>query len=491
MNPKLLLVLIFLILMINTFPQSSNDVVMLSDQCAYLGQKVYIRPGVYRAYQLGIGNDRLSSFHLPPGMAIQLFEDDNYRGRTETYYSSVSCLSASWNNRTSSIRIYWVHDPGNENGNGSGNNLPPQGSNVIFYKDNNYAGMAKEVGAGNFGSGVLGFLTDNISSIYIPPAHSVRVVDKSGRTQTFTSSNANLNYMYGWDNRINSGFIDPNYNGGGSGGNLPPQGNRVIFYGDMKYSGMSRAIAIGNFSPDALGFLKENISSIYIPPGHFVKVYDSRGSNQTFTVSISDLTLYGWNDKITAGVISGSSGGTLPPQGDRVIFYRDTKYSGMAKEFNQGNFGTGNLGFLTNNISSVYIPYGWYVRVINQNGQTQTFTASISNLAQYGWDNKIYSGFISNTSGGQQGGNQPVTVNLFLDANYQGHRITFGEGQFNNLGFGGDNNISSIQLPPGFAIIVYDGQNYTGQSRTFTGSVTNLAQYGWNDRISSVYIFRQ
>lgn len=494
MNPKVLLLLIFLTLMINAFPQSNNDAAMLSDQCSYLGQKVYLKPGVYRAYQLGIGNNRLSSFHIPSGMAIQLFDEDNYRGRTETYYSSVSCLSPLWNNRASSIKIYWVHDPGNENGNGSGNNLPPQGSNVIFYKDNNYSGMAKEVGAGNFGPGTLGFLTDNISSIYIPPGHSVRVVDKSGRTQTFTSSNANLNYMYGWDNKINSGFIEGNYNGGGSGGNLPPQGDRVIFYGDMKYSGMSRSFTAGSFSPDALGFLKENISSIYIPAGQSVKVYDSRGGNRTFTASVSNLSQYGWDNKISTGIISGgSSGGTLPPQGDRVIFYRDMKYSGMAKDFNYGVISNSSLGFLTNNISSVYIPYGWSVQMRDSRGTVQTFSSSISNLAQYGWDNRIYSCIISN-SGGQQGGNNgggnAVTVNLFNDANYQGNRTPCGEGRINNIGFGVDNNVSSIQVTPGWAVIVYDGQNLTGQSKTFTRSVTNLSVYGWNDKISSVYIYR-
>lgn len=152
-----------------------------------------------------------------------------------------------------------------------------------------YSGMAKEVGAGNFGSGSLGFLADNISSIYIPFGQSVRVNDKSGRTQTFTSSVASL-AQYGWDNRINSGFIEGNYNGGGGGGNLPPQGDRVIFYKDLKYSGMAKDFAWGNFNTTSLGFLSANISSIYIPPGLSVKVYDSRNNTRTFTTSVSDLS---------------------------------------------------------------------------------------------------------------------------------------------------------------------------------------------------------
>lgn len=482
-----LLLLAFLTLFITAFPQSNNDVAMLSDQCLYLGRKVYLRPGVYTASQMGIGNDRLSSFHLPTGMAIQLFEADNYRGRTETYYSSVSCLSSSWNNRTSSIKIYWTHDPGNENE--SGNNLPPQGDKVIFYRDMKYSGMARKVGEGNFLSGSLGFLTANISSIYIPPGRSVKVNDKSGGTQTFTSSVSNL-AQYGWDNKINSGFIQGNYSGGGSGGNIPPQGDRVIFYGDMKYSGMARDFSSGSFSPDALGFLKENISSIYIPPGQSVKVYDTRGNNRTFTISVSNLSQYGWDNKITTGIISGGQGGTLPPQGDKVIFYRDMKYTGTTKEFIPGNFSITSQSGLVTNISSIYIPYGWSVQVADRKGRRQTFTTSMSNLAQYGWDNAIHSGFISNNSGGQQGGNQPSTIDLYIDANYQGSRTPCGAGPINNIGFGVENKITSIKIPAGWAIAVYDAQNLTGQTRTFTSSVSNLAQYGWNDRISSVYVYR-
>lgn len=494
MKPKLLSLLIFLSITINAFPQSDNAVAMLSDQCLYLGKKSYLKPGIYLSYQLGIGNNRLSSFHLPDGMAIQVFDEDNLRGRSEIYYSSVLCLSSNWNNKVSSVKVYWVHDPKNENGNGSGNNLPPQGNKVIVYRDMKYTGMAKEIGAGNFGSGELGFLTENISSIYIPPGHMIRVNDKNGRTQTFTSSISNLD-QYGWDNKVNAGFIEGNYNGGGGdqGSNFPPQGDRVIFYRDMKYSGMAKDLSPGSFSAETLGFLRENVSSIYIPPGQSVKVYDSRGNNRTFTISISNLAQYAWDDKITTGIINGSSsGGTLPPQGDKVIFYRDMKYSGMAKEYNYGVVTNGSLGFLSNNISSLYIPFGWSVQVRDNKGTLQTLTSSISNLAQYGWDNRIYSCTISNNSGGQQGGNQPIVmVNLFNDANYQGNSKTFGTGPIINVGFGVENNISSIQIPSGWAVAVYDQQNLTGQTRTFTSSVPNLAQYGWNDRISSVYIYRQ
>ncbi len=479
---------------------AQNNEAMLAENCLCLGRKVYLQPGSYTAYRLGISNNGLSSFHLPEGMALQLFEGDNYRGRNETFYSSVMCLPSNWNNRVSSIKVYWLRNPGGNTGDGYGNNLPPQGNNVIFYKDIRYSGMAREVSAGNFGTGGLGFLTDNISSIYIPSGQSVRVTDKSGRTQIFTTSISNL-VQYGWDNRIYAGSVEGNYNGGGGGSNIPPQGDRVIFYGDMKYSGMARDFALGSFNAASLGFLMQNITSIYIPPGQIVKVYDNRNSTRTFTASVADLAQYGWNDKIITGIITGGSGaGNLPPQGSQVIFYRDIKYSGMAKELNAASFNSSTLGFLSEQTSSVYIPFGTTLQVRDRSGRIQHFTNSIANLAQYGWDNKIYAGsFFTNNSGGQHGGNGGEqggnngggsgVVRFYADANYQGNAIPCAEGRFNNLGFGV--NISSFQIPMGFAITVYQQPNLKGNSKTFTTSVTNLsAFFGWNNNINSVYVYR-
>ena len=94
--------------------------------------------------------------------------------------------------------------------------------------------------------------------------------------------------------------------------------------------------------------------------------------------------------------------------------------------------------------------------------RTETFYSSVSCLSPLG-NNKVSS----------------VKV-------YWVHDPGNAEGQINNIGFGADNNISSIKIPAGWVAIVYDGQGLTGQSKTFTSSVTNLSAYGWNDRITSV-----
>ncbi len=84
-------------------------------------------------------------------------------------------------------------------------------------------------------------------------------------------------------------------------------------------------------------------------------------------------------------------GGTLPPQGGNVIFYYDIKYTGTAKAFFMGNYGPAELGGFIENISSIYIPASLSLQVTDRSGRSQTFTNSMSDLQQYGWDNKIYS----------------------------------------------------------------------------------------------------
>jgi hypothetical protein len=113
-------------------------------------------------------------------------------------------------------------------------------------------------------------------------------------------------------------------------------------------------------------------------------------------------------------------------------------------------------------------------------------------MAQYGWDNRIYAGAVENSSGGQQGGNNggnTATVRFYAEANYQGSLIPCAAGRFNSLGVGV--SISSFQIPPGFAITVYQLPSLKGSSKTFTSSVSNLASYfGWNNNIKSVHVYR-
>ncbi|PVD52864.1 hypothetical protein DC498_08035 [Terrimonas sp.] len=478
---KLLFLLALVAVISPVFAQ--NNRVMLAEDCMYLGRKSYLATGNYNTQQLGIGDNRLASFHIPDDMVMQVYALPGFKGRSESFYSSVPCLPSSWRSKVSSVKIF-------RRGEGPIAELPAQGDKVIFYRDIKYSGVAKEIPAGSFGAANLGYLSGQISSVYIPEGMTIVVRDNANKTFTFSSSRSSLS-QYGWDNRIVAGIV---YSGNPGGGGTLPQGDRVIFYRDAKYSGIERDFGNGTFNIADLGLLAAQVSSIYIPRGKSVKVYDGRNNSRTFTASIPDLARYGWNDKISTGIISGGNNGTIPPQGNKVILYRDMKYSGIAKQMNTGNFNAANLGSLQNNISSIYIPHGWVVQIYDRNGRTQRLTSSISNLAQYGWDNRISAGNIYASDGGHHGdnggGGNNQQVILYTDLNYQGRAIACAEGTTNSLGFGA--GISSIRIPPGFAVVVYKGPNLTGESKTFTSSVSNLSALPgrWNDAINAVYIYR-
>ncbi len=116
------------------------------ENCSFSGKRIHLGPGVYRTYQLGIHDNSLSSlFSFLRGMALQLFQYDQYLGQTTTFYSSVSCLPGLMEQQSifhknllgqlilaMKVEAVDLQIP-----------LPPQGSKVIFYRDMKYSGMAR------------------------------------------------------------------------------------------------------------------------------------------------------------------------------------------------------------------------------------------------------------------------------------------------------------------------------------------------------------
>ncbi|GAB3028383.1 hypothetical protein [Spirosoma pulveris] len=191
--------------------------------------------------------------------------------------------------------------------------------------------------------------------------------------------------------------------------------------------------------------------------------------------------------------VQGGNGNPNPgPQGNQVIFYRDIKYTGMSRSFSPGNFTSGSLGFLSGNISSIYIPRGWSVTARSRNGRSQTFTTSNPMLASLGWDNQIISGAIKmNQSGGPGGGsgNRPV-VRLFYDLDFTGNMVQFGPGSFKFLGMNVAENITSFTVAPGYAVQVFRKPNLKGRSQIFTTSINDLRRVGWDNQVASIRVSR-
>lgn len=89
---------------------ASNKVTIYED-VDFKGNRKELDEGEYNIYDLGIGDNKLSSLTVPAGMKAIVYEYEDFRGRSKTFTSNVKDLrkvkveGKSFNDATSSIRI--------------------------------------------------------------------------------------------------------------------------------------------------------------------------------------------------------------------------------------------------------------------------------------------------------------------------------------------------------------------------------------------------
>ena len=84
-------------------------------------------------------------------------------------------------------------------------------------------------------------------------------------------------------------------------------------------------------------------------------------------------------------------------------------------------------------------------------------------------------------------------VHVYQDINYAGRYSQLKLGNYTTAQLQtwgvANNGITSLSVPIGYKVIVYENDNFTGASKTFTANSNWLAD--WNDRISSIQIVEQ
>lgn len=99
-------------------------------------------------------------------------------------------------------------------------------------------------------------------------------------------------------------------------------------------------------------------------------------------------------------------------------------------------------------------------------------------------------GFVSNQPGfcGTPAYNNTV-VYFYQHSNYQGNKLAYSVADYAILPDGWNDQISSISIPPGIKVTVYEHSNFGGDSFTITSNWTTTSwSDNWNDRISSFRI---
>jgi hypothetical protein len=360
---------------------------------------------------------------------------------------------------------------------------------VTVYRDCGFKGQAQSFDEGWYTVNQLGIGNDEISSIWIPKGWIITVYEDDnfqGRRQLLKNTTDCL--PDDWNDEISSVHIkrDNSFGSYNEG--------EVVVYEDCGFRGQRSVLTEGSFRNYQLGIGNNEISSIRVPFGWIVTVYEHdnfQGQSYAFNGSIECLPP-GWNDRISSIRVTrrnqNNNSNNYYNADDQVTVYRDCYFKSESKSFAEGNFRHNELGVGNDKISSLKIPRGWIVTVFendNFEGASQVFTHTVECVPQ-NWNDRISSMRISRISNYYN--NNPVVV--YRDCNFKSESKSFGEGWYRDYELGvGNDKISSLKIPYGWTVTVYQDDKFQGASITYTGTVDCLPP-DWNDRISSMRVMK-
>lgn len=420
--------------------ECTDSPALFSDD-GYRGRSLLVTESIADLHRLGMGDDA-SSICVPYGWRVVLYEDDNYRGdflelRGQTAIADLKRdrpEGENWGDRISSVKVFRP--------------APTRRGRFIdcsrptLYSNDGFGGRTLTLQDSEPNLHRLG-MGDAASSLCVPSGWSVVFYeDANYRGDSLNvkgpTSIADLKRDRpdgrNWGDRISSARVVRPY------GSRPPERNTP-----SPYPGGGGLVACSQYP-------------VLYEHDNF------RGRTLNLNRSISDLHGRYWGDQASSVCV---------PRGWRVVLYEDPDYRG-AWETIEGprnvslHGGFGGLDSWGDRVSSaeVFPPGRW------RSGAGRSF------------DSRPLSECSSHPA-------------LFWDAEYRGQRLRVDASQpdLHRLGWGDE--ASSICVPSGWRVILYEDTNYRGAAWEINGwgEVANFAVDApdgkdWNDRVSSVRVDR-
>jgi hypothetical protein len=389
-----------------------------------------------------------------------------------------------------------------------GVSLVAMAQQVGIFTDCNYAGRNSYLSVGRYQSYQMNIPNDRLSSLQVPFGMKITVYehdDFQGRSKTYFGNtpcletewrNAASSLIVEWDDRVQ------NQQGG--------QNDYVVVYADCYQRGLSQTLRPGTYTGNQLGSLKYNISSFTISGNLRIKLYlnnEYASGNATAYEASTSCLFQGENDKTGSVVVEykpttqggGNPGGGNSGTGDEfATFYTECDFRGNALRLMPGNYTGAKLGLLKNSIASVQVPQGLRVKAYsseNMFGSSNLLTDDM-NCLDNNLRNRIASLVVEYRNGSgvgnaQQGGNDNVII--YADDNYRGQSATLLPGNYATMAAAGnfsDDAVSSVYVPQGYRVVLYELENFGGKNFTLIASRSSFFLTKWNDRTSSIAVYK-
>ncbi|MFN8290664.1 MAG: hypothetical protein U0U70_10430 [Chitinophagaceae bacterium] len=394
---------------------------------------------------------------------------------------------------------------------------------VTLYEDCDYKGKSYFLEPGNYRGYQMKIKNDMLSCLQIPYGMKVTIYehdDFGGRSKTYTSNIPCLEKE--WNDMASSIVVESTYRPGYNANDY------VVFYNDCYGKGYSRSLTPGTYTGDQLGSLRENISSFTIYGNLRVKAYTTSTNASGFSNSFeeSQTCLAGaYNDKIKSLVIEYRSGynnggynnggynnggynnGGYHNNNSFATIYTNCNFRGNSLRLAPGYYQGDKLGLLKYDISSIELPSNLQAKVyVNSEymGGSYYMLSESSNCLSSTLNDKIGSLIIEEKSYNNYNNNNnnnnnnyyPPDANqrviIYSDENYKGQSASLLPGTYSNMAQIGfpDKALSSLTVPDGYRVVIYENENFGGKSYTITASKNKFYLSGWNDKTSSIAVYR-
>ena len=323
------------------------------------------------------------------------------------------------------------------------------------------------------------------------------------------------------------------------------QNSVVTVYSDMNYGGYAVGLPLGEHDMAALaayGIINDDISSLKVPSGYKVTLYDNSGFGGESRTYTSDASYVGddFNDRCTSIKVStagvSGKGGLYKLQNRHSGLYMDVNNNSTENNANvvvfadeQGdpsqfwqlaevgegiysikNYRSGKVLDIMDNstdngaVVQQYDDYsaanqqfilldaadGYYYLAASHCGKVVEVPSS---SLEWGEWCKLYDNNGSATQQWKLVDYKPqgyAVATVYKDADYKGSSLGLPEGSYNATdlalyGIGAD-QISSLKVTPGYRVILYDGDNFDGENVSYTGDTNHFPSF--NDKTSSIRI---
>lgn len=354
-------------------------------------------------------------------------------------------------------------------------------ANVTVFEHGNYGGKSQtlKVGKHNYSTLNSGVGNDKISSVKVDKGYRITFFEHSnfsGGKKSFTSNSSSVGNDF--NDKASSVIVEK----------LHDTTTPVTIYSEQNFGGICQTFEVGKHDQNKINILigNDKTKSIKVNPGYKAVVYDYYnfgGPRKIFTKDASSIG----SDMF--GKVSCISVEKTYPNADRATLFSTTNYSGFQQSFGVGKHDQEELSqVIGKSTLSLKLNKGYGITLYGNNFSEPKKTLT-QNTSSVGNDIKGKISCIEVFRSDLPKDKVSIGSAYFDTGSTQ--NLSVGEYTAKKLSIG-DNKLSAIYVPKGFVAILYDKDNFAGDSIAFNATENSIRVNNFDGifdkRVSSIMV---